>query len=267
LSAHPNDLMQITQPEAEALLRGSGTVIIPTGSVEQHGPHLPCGTDTYAALVVARAVAERLGALVVPFAPVGVTPFHMGFAGSLTLRPDTFIRVLEDIAASVVRHGARRIVILNWHEGNNDAIGVAASSVHHELGAQVLVVQACYVARDLAGAETGGLTHGGELEVLPVMLFDPSLIHLERATDPSPPGKGRRIDAVRRNPNVRPVLSDVRQIAPTGWYGEPQKATVEKAERIFAAIADAIAADIEEAGAAMDELPPAGAKHGGGRPA
>ncbi len=78
MASHPNDLMDITQPEAEALLQASKTVIIPTGSVEQHGPHLPCGTDWIAALVFARAVAERLGALVVPFAPMGITPFHMG---------------------------------------------------------------------------------------------------------------------------------------------------------------------------------------------
>lgn len=252
---HPHDLMEITQPEAEALLREGRTVILPTGSVEQHGPHLPAGTDAYAALVFARAVAERIGALVVPCSPVGVTPFHMSFASSLTFRPETFVHVLYDVAASAVRHGAERVVIMNWHEGNNDAIGMAASAVHHELGAQVIVAQACYVAKELAGDETGGLTHGGELEVLPVLLADPDLVHLERATDPSPPGRGRRIDAVRRNPYVRPVLSDVRQIAPTGWYGEPHHATVEKARRLVATIADRIAADVDEASAAMAELP------------
>ena len=257
MSAHPNDLMEITQPEAERLLREGRTVIIPTGSVEQHGPHLPCGTDTFAAVVFARAVAERIGALVVPFSPVGVTPFHMSFAGSLTLRPETFVRVLVDVADGAVRHGAERVVIMNWHEGNNDAIGMAASEIHHGLGAQVLVVQACYVAKEVAGDETGGLTHGGELEVLPVLLHDEELVHLDRATNPSPRGQGRRIDAVRRNPNVRPVLTDVRQIAPTGWYGEPGQATKEKAERIVAAIADRIAADVEEASAAMRELPEA----------
>jgi len=252
---HPNDLMEITQPEAEALLESGGTVVIPTGSVEQHGPHLPCGTDWYAALVFSRAVAERLGALVVPFAPIGITPFHMGFSGTLTLRHETFVALMLDIAGSVARHGARRVVILNWHEGNSDAIGVAASRIQGELGLEVIRVEACYVARELAGDETGGLTHGGELEVLPVLAFDPSLVHLERATNPSPPGRGRRIDAVRRNPNVRPVLGDVRQIAPTGWYGEPQRATAEKAERVIDAVAERIAADVREAGAAMAELP------------
>ena len=257
MAPHPNDLMDITQPEAEALLRGSRTVIIPTGSVEQHGPHLPCGTDWIAALVFARAVAERLGALVVPFAPMGITPFHMGFAGTVTLRPDTFVALMLDIADSMARHGAERVVILNWHEGNSDAIGVAASRIHHELGLEVLKVEACYVARDLYGEETGGLTHGGELEVLPVLAFDPSLVHVERATNSSPPGRGRRIDAVRRNPNVRPVLHDVRQIAATGWYGAPEHATAEKAARVVAGVADRIAADVREASAAMAELPDA----------
>lgn len=255
MARHPNDLMDITQPEAEALLKGSGTVIIPTGSVEQHGPHLPCGTDWVAALVFARAVAERLGALVVPFAPMGITPFHMGFAGTVTLRHETFVEVMLDLATSVARHGARRLIVMNWHEGNSDAIGVAASRIHHEVGLEVLRVETCYVARDLFGEETGGLTHGGELEVLPVLAYDASLVHLERATNASPPGRGRRIDAVRRNRNVRPVLDDVRQIAATGWYGDPQPATLEKAERVIAGVADRIAADVEEASAAMAELP------------
>jgi creatinine amidohydrolase len=160
-----------------------------------------------------------------------------------------------DLAGSVARHGAERVVILNWHEGNSDAIGVAASRIHHELGLEVLKVEACYVARDLYGEETGGLTHGGELEVLPVLAFDPALVHVERATNPSPPGRGRRIDAVRRNPNVRPVLHDVRQIAETGWYGAPEHATADKAARVVAGVADRIAADVREASAAMAELP------------
>jgi len=111
------------------------------------------------------------------------------------------------------------------------------------------------VARDLFGEETGGLTHGGELEVLPVLAYEPALVHVDRATNPSPPGRGRRIDAVRRNPNVRPVLHDARQIAATGWYGAPEHATPEKAARVIAGVADRIAADVREASAAMAELP------------
>lgn len=251
---HPHNLMEITQPEAEALLRRSGTAIIPTGSIEQHGPHMPCGTDTYAATLIAQGVAERLGALVVPFAPMGVTPFHMGFSGTISLQPATFVQVMEDVAASLLRHGARRLVILNWHEGNTAAIGVAASQIHHRQRMQVVVAQACYVADELYGAECGGLTHAGELEVLPVMVYDASLLRLERATNSSPMSGGRKIDAIRRNRSIQPVLTDIRQIAPTGWYGDPRKATPEKARRVVDGVASQIAANVQAVWEAMAEL-------------
>src|SRR5678816_4889907 len=67
-------------------------VILPCGSVEQHGPHLPTGTDTLAANVVSHAVAERMDGLVLPNTPFGVTPMHAPFEGTITLTPDTFMR-------------------------------------------------------------------------------------------------------------------------------------------------------------------------------
>lgn len=251
--AHPHNLMDITQPEAEALLRRTRTVVIPTGSVEQHGPHLPCGTDTYVATAIGEGVAQGLDALLVPFAPMGVTPLHMGFAGSITLRPGTFVRIMRDIAGSLSRHGAERFVILNWHEGNIPSIGVAASEIHHTLKVQTVVVQACYVADELFGVECGGLTHGGELEALPLLMYAPGLLRLERATNPSPAPQGSTIDAVRRRRSVAPILSDIRQIAPTGWYGSPQRATPERARRMMHGVVDRIVADVRAAWKALSE--------------
>ena len=234
-------LLKMTQPEAEAILKRSGLAIIPMGSVEQHGPHLPCGTDYLASLVIGQKVAEVVDGLLVPFCPVGVTPFHMSFAGTLTLQPQTFMAVIEDICASLARHGAKKIVFLNWHEGNTSSMNLAAVAAQQKLGVRVLVVQACYIAFELFGQECG-LTHGGELEVLPVLAYDPSLVHLERATNGSPPEKAKKIDNLRRGRAAYPFLKDIREIAPTGWYGEPQKATEEKAKLFLDQVAQ-VAAD------------------------
>lgn len=239
-------LLKMTQPEAEARLRRSGLAIIPMGSVEQHGPHLPCGTDYLASLVIGEKVAEELDALLVPFCPIGVTPFHMSFAGTLTLKPQTFMAVAEDICDSLVQHGAKRIVFLNWHEGNTSPMNLAAVSVQQRHPAHVLVVQACYIAYELFGQECG-LTHGGELEVLPILAYDPSLVHLERATNPSPPEQAKKIDSLRRGRAAYPFLKDIREIAPTGWYGEPQKATAEKAGEFLDKVAGTAAEYIRRA--------------------
>ena len=233
-------LLKITQPEAEAILKRSGLAIIPMGSVEQHGPHLPCGTDYLASVAIGRAVAEKVDGLLVPFSPVGVTPFHMSFAGTLTLKPQTFIAVVEDICDSLVRHGAKKIVFLNWHEGNTSAMNLAGVSVQQRTAARVLVVQACYIAYELFGQECG-LTHGGELEVLPVLAYEPTLVHLERATNPSSPERAKKIDSLRRGRSGYPFLKDIREIAPTGWYGNPANATPEKAQEFLAKVSDAAA--------------------------
>jgi creatinine amidohydrolase len=233
-------LLKITQPEAEAILKRSGLAIIPMGSVEQHGPHLPCGTDYLASVAIGRAVAEKVDGLLVPFSPVGVTPFHMSFAGTLTLRPQTFIAVVEDICDSLVRHGAKKIVFLNWHEGNTSAMNLAGVSVQQRTAARVLVVQACYIAYELFGQECG-LTHGGELEVLPVLAYEPTLVHLERATNPSSPERAKKVDSLRRGRSGYPFLKDIREIAPTGWYGNPANATPEKAKEFLAKVSDAAA--------------------------
>ncbi|MBI2087930.1 MAG: creatininase family protein [Deltaproteobacteria bacterium] len=238
-------LLKMTQPEAEAILKRSGLVILPMGSVEQHGPHLPCGTDYLASLAIGKKVAEKVDGLLLPFCPIGVTPFHMSFAGTLSLKPQTFIAVVEDICESVVRHGAKKIVFLNWHEGNTSAMNLAAVSVQQRHPARVLVVQACYIAHELFGKECG-LTHGGEIEVLPILAYDSSLVHLERATNPSPPERARRIDSLRRGRAAYPFLKDIRELAPTGWYGEPGKATPEKAREFLDKVAQASASYILE---------------------
>ena len=84
--------IELTQPEIAKQLQDNPLVILPAGSVEQHGPHLPTGTDIYAANVISHAVAERMNGLVLPGGPLGVTPMHMPFEGTITLTPETFMK-------------------------------------------------------------------------------------------------------------------------------------------------------------------------------
>src|ERR1700675_186210 len=233
--------VELTQPEIAEQLKKNPLVILPAGSVEQHGPHLPTGTDIFAANIIAHAVAERMDGLVLPGGPLGVTPLHMPFEGTITLTADTFMRVVTETAASTAQHGAKYLLILNWHELNIPPLGVAAEALHRQYGMTVLTVQACFVAEEMFGKECGGLTHGGEIEALAVLAYRPDLVHLDRIDYSSEHAHGRKIDGLRRTRGYQPVLTDVRSIAPTGWYGSPQHATVEKAQRMVVEVADAIA--------------------------
>src|SRR5262245_12100513 len=233
--------VDLTQPEIAAQLKKNPLVLLPTGSIEQHGPHLPTGTDTLAANVIAHAVAERMDGLVLPSTPLGVTPMHMPFEGTITLAPDTFMRVVIETCGSTAKHGAKSLLILNWHEGNIPSLAIAAEALHREHGLSVLTVQACYVAEELYGKSSGGLTHGGEIEALAVLANRPDLVHLDRIDYSSDHQHGHAMDRLRRTRAFQPVLTDIRSIAPTGWFGSPQHATADKGRRMVADIADAIA--------------------------
>ncbi len=238
--------IELTQPEIAAQFARNPLVLMPAGSVEQHGPHLPTGTDTFAANVISAAVAERMDGLVLPATPFGVTPMHMPFEGTITLTPDTYMRVVTETCVSTAKHGARRLLILNWHEGNIPSLAIAAESLHRDHGMSVLTVQACYVAEELYGHSCNGLTHGGEIEALAVLAYRSDLVHLDRIDYSSDHSHGHKWDKLRRTRSYQPVLTDIRTIAATGWFGSPQHATAEKGLRMLGDIADAIAKEATE---------------------
>ncbi len=246
--------IDLTQPEIAAQLQDNPLVILPAGSVEQHGPHLPTGTDIYAANVISHAVAERMNGLVLPGGPLGVTPMHAPFEGTITLTPDTYMRVVTETCVSTARHGARYLLILNWHEGNSASLSIAAEDLHRKHGMTVLTVQACYVAAELWGHDCGGLTHGGEIEALAVLAHQPDLVHLDRIDYSSDQEHGLVMDKLRRTRTYQPVLTDIRSIAPTGWYGKPEHATVEKGLQMLSDIADAITTEATRTFEYLDEV-------------
>ena len=127
------DLSAMTSPEAAEAVARSRTAVIPIGSIEQHGPHLPNGTDTMAAELVARAVADRLDAVYAPFGPYGVTPIHAGHPGTVTLRRETFEALLTDICSELVGMGVHTVVLVNWHEGNIASMNAVATDLQDRL--------------------------------------------------------------------------------------------------------------------------------------
>jgi creatinine amidohydrolase len=261
---------ELTDPEIAAALARSPRAILPLGSVEQHGPHLPTGTDFFAATSIALAVAERTDALVLPVCPLGVTPMHMPYPGTVSLRPQTLQDVIWDIGSSLAAHGCRELVILNWHEGNIPSIALVAERLHRSLGLAVVTVHACYVAEDKFGPVAGGLTHGGKIEAWSVLSCRPDLVHLDRVAGSGDRLQGELADRLRRDRAYQPALTDVRTMSATGWYGDPAGATEAEATSFVAELAAEIAGRLSGVFEALAKVQPGsapGSAPGSGGPA
>jgi creatinine amidohydrolase len=123
-------LQHLTWQEVETYLGRSNGIILPIGSTEQHGPNGLIGTDAICAEVIARGVGEAADALVGPTIGVGIAVHHMGFAGSMTVRPSTLIAIMHDYVLSLARHGFRRFFFINGHGGNIATVGAAFAEIY-----------------------------------------------------------------------------------------------------------------------------------------
>lgn len=247
-----NSILTLASPDVAEVVARSGVAVIPLGSTEQHGPHLPCGTDSMAADLIAEAVAARLEGLYVPFGPYGVTPIHAGHPGTISLRRSTFEALLTDLLSELAGMGVTTFVLVNWHEGNIASTDAVAYSIQQELGVNIVVAQACYVAQRIYRDLGGELTHGGGIETMAVMAYDRSLVRLERVSAPTRPHGAEGLDAMRRSHEVYGFVTDVTELADEGWYGNPWWATDAEAATFAEHTADEVVRLVQAARSARD---------------
>ncbi len=175
-----------TREEFPALALKGTVVIVPIGSVEQHGHHLPVDTDNRTAEYVARRaaqLAEDVSVLVTPVLPVGISPHHMMYTGTITLRVETCVRMLGDICESIIAHGFDRILILSGHGGNENTIAAAALEMRFRLKRQIqatcwfsLIPEAFEQVRQ--GPKVG-IGHSGEMETSCILALTPDSVRCD----------------------------------------------------------------------------------------
>jgi creatinine amidohydrolase len=173
-------LEKLTATEISQLLhRGVTAVVVPFGSIERHGGHLPVGTDALLADAVGSAVAERLGAALAPTQRVGDADRHMGCAGTITLGAETLTAVAVAIGRSLVRQGFRLVVLLSTHGGNDPSLAVAVE----QLNAALPEGSGVCAPRGAAGPSPG--THSGAWITSVMLALHPDLVDLRSADCPS----------------------------------------------------------------------------------
>jgi len=240
-----NLLYKLTRPEVEEYLKKCDVVLFPVGSTEQHGKHMAIDNDAFTALEISKRVAKKTGVLVASPLYFGYSPHHMNFKGSITLSFDTLVDVYREVCESLLHHGFNKIVIMNAHGGNTNAISEALHRIREETGKRVYSVMVFPGARGFGSEavkviEQKGGGHACELETSVGMALGQRLL-MDKAEDWKP--EYSSIDPKYRNKVAAAYSFD--EVTSIGSLGDPTKATKEKGKVLVDAVVDELAEFIE----------------------
>ena len=234
---------ELSMREAEKSVGKCGVVIVPVGSVEEHGAHLPLCTDSVQPEFVALEVAKRTRCLVAPPLRYGVCDSTRGFPGTISIGFESLHRVVRDVLDEFVRNGFRRILVLSGHAGQAHmaALRLAAQEVvwHHqdesaEKRCRIMVCSDYDFAYELRGkyfSEKDG--HAGAIETSRVMAIRPDLVKM----------RGRK--SFPELPRFE-IVADAQRYFPSGVIGDPTAASRRKGRMINSYVVDNVARLVEE---------------------
>jgi creatinine amidohydrolase len=235
------ELDRLTWPEIRAELDGGrDTVVVAFGATEQHGPHLPLGTDAMIGDHLARLVAERLDAFLAPTVRVGCSSHHLAFAGTLSLADATFHAIVADLVSSLAGNGFARIVLLPTHGGNFAPLAAALEQLGPVAGARVdaltdvtALLEIALIGEREFGIPLGeGGLHAGEWETSLILAIAPDLVRMPQAEPGYTGDPAAAIGAL--------FAGGVESVAKNGVIGDPRQATADHGERYWAAVVDLV---------------------------
>jgi creatinine amidohydrolase len=246
-------LERMTWPEVEAVrAAGVDAVLIPIGSTEQHGRHMPLDTDCLIARELCRLAAEAaeekgVRLLVAPTLNVTLSWYHMQFPGSLKLSTTTFLTVFREVCDSLAHHGFERLIAVNGHGGNIAALTVAVNHTMETTGRRVFLVQWWDLAADILAEIEGPMIHAEEAETSIALALGQRVIESEACRDAYDRGETVRAAGLpwtsfgkygmtHKGPGVVVPMDMLRDITVSGVVGDATKARRETGERVVAAL-------------------------------
>jgi creatinine amidohydrolase len=230
---------ELRSPELRSLSRDT-LLVVPTASIEQHGPHLPVGTDSYIAEAFASALDREFEGrlLILPVQRLGCSEHHMAFPGTLTLQHETFEGVILEVLDSMVRQGFRRFLILNSH-GGNQAIGgvIAEKAAQRWTDTQVVFTSWWRVAaerlKNLVEGEFPSVGHACEFETSLMLALHPDLVNMALAVDDGLPPRAKPLQHDLLSGPAAALAIPMHRLTQHGVYGRPTLAKAENGRRIL----------------------------------
>ena len=244
-------LEELSWYDVEAYLNKEDIIILPIASIEQHGPHLPLGTDSIDAEYIAKIAGEKSEVLVAPIVKFGISGNHIDFPGTITVSTETLINLISDICRSLSFHGFKKILILNGHGGNNATIDVAIVNLKTEL--PDTIVGQSYVGA-LFKASSDVLEdeikyHADEGETSCIMFTAPHLVKRDRIKQQTPHSKSGLFvfqgDELFSQ-NTFYNLPKTKAATPSGIFGNPPLATKEKGKYIIDKSVEVLVGEVEK---------------------
>jgi creatinine amidohydrolase len=226
----------MSEHDFEATLKKTRRAIIPVGSLEQHGSHLPVSTDSLIAEYLARSAAERIGAFVLPVISYGVSFEHKPMF-NVSLRNSTLSTLICDACISLAENRIREIIILNGHHGNIGALQYIAQELHGRLpkAARVHTIHYWHMMK----AE---FDHAGEVETSLVLAIAPELVRMDRAA----PNSKKLSKSKAAYSTITSVPGSFPKITGNGVWGDPKKATAAKGKKWIEEITAGLARTMSE---------------------
>lgn len=228
-------------------------LVVPVGSLEQHGYHLPVATDTLLADAVAHGAATTADAPVLVLPPVwtGLSSHHMPFGGTVTLDRETLAALLEGITDTALDNGFDAVLILNGHGGNAaliDTVSAAVGADHPDVDVASLTYFALAgdIADEVRDSDIGGTGHGGEFETSLMLHLHPDLVAMEEAEGDMMDDPYDQVHQDLFDPGPLSVYRPFTSYSESGAVGAPTLADAEKGRRLFEHLCETLGSLFED---------------------
>jgi creatinine amidohydrolase len=246
-------LADLTWPDVKALDFDRIVVVLPTGSFEQHGHHLPFTTDTD----IVSAIADRLEqrspdkVLLLPTLWPGLSTHHMHFPGTMDVPQADYINLVTDLGKSIAAMGAKRCFILNGHGGNDTPLRASLRELKSTVPRTRFAFAsywtlAAATLKQVRESELGGMGHACEMETSIMLHLHPTRVKMDRAVRDGP----THTDPYRKADMqyARPVffVNEFHEVTESGVIGHPDLATAEKGKRFLNGIVESVGAFVDE---------------------